>query len=94
MSKFFKSKEERKQIKAEREQRLFEEFLEEKNLANLTEEDKEFANAIGQYLDVALKYTVRGTEGEIAQLEVLATLAEQNWMIIKLLNEINQKLDR
>lgn len=90
----FKSKEEKKQIKAERQERLTNEFLENKNLEGLNEVDKEFASKINDNLFDVMRYTIKGTQGEIAQLDMQSIIVEQNWLIIKLLNEINNKLDK
>ena len=89
----FKSKEEREQSRAEYRQRLLNEFAQNKNLQTLKENDKEFANAINENLENVI-CSARGKEGEMAQVDMMGVLAEQNWLIIKLLSEINQKLDK
>jgi len=90
----FKSREERKQIREERRENVIKEFFNTRNLDNLAEEDKEFVNLIREEIESTTGYRVRGTEGEIALIEQMDILIEQNWLIIKLLNEISQRLDK
>jgi len=90
----FKSREERKQIREERRENVIKEFFNTRNLDNLAEEDKEFVNLIREEIESTTGYRVRGTEGEIALIEQIDILIEQNWLIIKLLNEISQRLDK
>lgn len=90
----FKSREERKQIREERRENIIKEFFNTRNLDNLAEEDKEFVNLIREEIESTTGYRVRGTEGEIALIEQMDILIEQNWLIIKLLNEISQRLDK
>jgi len=90
----FKSREERKQIREERRENVIKEFFNTRNLDNLAEEDKEFVNLIREEIESTTGYRVRGTEGEIALIEQMDILIEQNWLIIKLLNDINNKLDK
>ena len=90
----FKSKDERKQDEIERQEKLFKEFIETRNLENLLENDKEFIGLIREDVEDISMYRVKGTQGEIAQLEMMNIIAEQNWLIIKLLNDINNKLDK
>ena len=90
----FKSKGERKQLREERRENVIKEFFNTRNLDNLAEEDKEFVNLIREEIESTTGYRVRGTEGEIALIEQIDILIEQNWLIIKLLNEISQRLDK
>lgn len=90
----FKSKGERKQLREERRENVIKEFFNTRNLDNLAEEDKEFVNLIREEIESTTGYRVRGTEGEIALIEQIDVLIEQNWLIIKLLNEISQRLDK
>lgn len=90
----FKSREERKQIREERRENIIKEFFNTRNLDNLAEEDKEFVNLIREEIESTTGYRVRGTEGEIALIEQMDILIEQNWLIIKLLNEISQRLNK
>ncbi len=90
----FKSKEERKQVKEERQQQWFDNFINNTNLQALKEEDKEYAFKVNENLEQLQRFTTRASEGEVAQLEMMSTLIDQNWLIIKLLSEINQKLDK
>lgn len=90
----FKSREERKQIREERRENVIKEFFNTRNLDNLAEEDKEFVNLIREEIEETTRYMVKGKQEEIMQLEMMNILIEQNWLIIKLLNEINQKLDK
>ena len=94
MGKFFKNKEERKQEDKERQERLLKEFIETRNLENLSENDKEFMDLIRENVEDITRYSVKGSDAEIRQLEMMNVIAEQNWLIIKLLNDINNKLDR
>ena len=94
MDRFFKSKEERKQEDKERQERLLKEFIETRNLENLSESDKEFLDLIRENVEDITRYSVKGSDVEIRQLEMMNVIAEQNWLIIKLLNDINNKLDR
>lgn len=90
----FKSKEERKQVKEERQQKHFDNFIDNTNLESLSDNDKDLAFKVNENLEQSLRYRIRASEGEIAQLEMMSALVEQNWLMIKLLNEINQKLDK
>ena len=90
----FKNKEERKQENKERQEKLLKEFIETRNLENLLEIDKEFIGLIREDVEDISMYRVKGTQGEIAQLEMMNIIAEQNWLMIKLLNDINNKLDK
>lgn len=90
----FKSKGERKQLREERRENVIKEFFNTRNLDNLAEEDKEFVNLIREEIESTTGYRVRGTEGEIALIEQMDILIEQNWLMIKLLNDINNKLDK
>ena len=90
----FKSKEERKQENKERQEKLLKEFIETRNLENLSESDKEFLDLIRKNVEDITRYSVKGSDVEIRQLEMMNVIAEQNWLIIKLLNDINKELDR
>ncbi|RXI70504.1 hypothetical protein [Clostridium tetani] len=90
----FKSKEERKQDKKELEERLLNEFLQYRNLEGLCEKDKKFVDEIREDLGYTTANTIKGSEAEIFQANMLQTILEQNWLIIKLLNDINNKLDK
>ena len=94
MGKFFKNKEERKQGNKERQEKLLKEFIKTRNLENLSESDKEFLDLIRENVEDITRYSVKGSDVEIRQLEMMNVIAEQNWLIIKLLNDINKKLDR
>ncbi len=94
MGKFFKNKEERKQGNKERQEKLLKEFIKTRNLENLSESDKEFLDLIRENVEDITRYSVKGSDAEIRQLEMMNVIAEQNWLIIKLLNDINKKLDR
>ncbi len=89
----FKSKEKRKRAREEHKQKLLNEFLQNKNLQELNETDRGFANAVNESLEDVTGHA-RGKEGEMAQVEMMNILVEQNWLIIRLLNEISQKLDK
>lgn len=81
--------------KEERKQDWFDNFINNTNLHGLKDEDKEFAFDVNQQLEESQgNHMVRVTEGEVAQLEMMSTMIQQNWLMIKLLNEINDKLDK
>jgi|GEM_PF-3521346 polynucleotide 5'-kinase involved in rRNA processing len=90
----FKSREERQRERQEHEANLLSEFLKTRNLEELTEDDKRFVGLIQDGLESVTMYSTRGSEAEVAQTEIMMALTEQNWLIIKLLNDISQKLDR
>ena len=90
----FKSKDERKQNKNEIRERLLNEFLEYRNLEKLSEEDKQYVDGIREDLEYVTAHMIKGSEAEVFQANMLQTLTEQNWLIIKLLNNINNKLDK
>ncbi|MGB9813533.1 MAG: hypothetical protein ACPLRZ_07620 [Thermovenabulum sp.] len=68
------------------------------NLQNLSQEDKEVVNGIMEGLRgsglIEFGTIFHGKAEDVAKLGYLRALLEQNWLIIKLLNEINQKLDK
>lgn len=85
----------KRKSKEERKQERFDNFIKNTNLHELKEEDKEYAFDVNQELeDSQGSHMVRASEGEVAQLEMMSTLINQNWLMIKLLNEINNKLDK
>lgn len=92
-----KSKEEKKQAKEEQRQKKLNEFIDGADLQLLRDKDKDFTYNIKEYLENSQGYgllsSIEGSEAEIAQLEATNALIEQNWVIIKLLNEINEKID-
>jgi hypothetical protein len=94
MDRLFKGKEERKQENKERQEKLLEEFIRTRNLEGLSVNDKEFVDLIREEIQTMDMYRVKGTEAEIRQIEQTNMIIEQNWLIIKLLNDINEKLDR
>lgn len=94
LSGFKERKQKRKAEQQEREEKLLHEFLETRNLTEISQGNKEFVDLIRQQFEEATRYSIRGSEVDIQQVELMVTLIEQNWLIIKLLNEINKKLDR
>lgn len=86
----FKSKEE----KEEKKQEKLDEFMSQFNLENLSQEDKKFAKLITYNLwgTGLIRFGASAEDG--ANIGLLRALIEQNWLIIKLLNEINSKLDK
>lgn len=90
----FKSKEERQKEKLEQHQKALKEFLETRNLENLSEKDIEFIDLLREEIENATLYSIKGSEGELKQVELMLIMIEQNWLIIKLLSEISQRLDK
>jgi hypothetical protein len=95
-----KSKEERKQIqeskkqkRAEYGQMLIDDFAKEKNLQALQDNDKRFGYYISENID-QIGNRAKGKPGEMAQFSEIEMITEQNWMIIKLLNEIKDELKK
>lgn len=86
----FKSKGEKEEEKQEK----LDEFMSQLNLENLSQEDKKFAKLITYNLwgTGLARFGASAEDG--ANIGLLKALIEQNWMIIKLLNEINNKLDK
>lgn len=86
----FGNKKERKVRKEEKKRQELEEHIKTRGLEYLPAEEKErVASLIDSIYDPY--YRIRGSEVEIRQIELLSTIVEQNWMIIKMLNEINTK---
>lgn len=91
---FKKFKEKRRKTLKDREEKLLTDFLEVRNLVGLTKDDREFVNIIRDDMESVTDYPLHGSEAETALAQLLVVLAEQNWLIIKMLNEINKKLDK
>lgn len=85
-----KNKGKRSDKKKRQIQEELKEHISIRNLEGLSEKDKERASGL-MYELYDPYYSTRGSESEIRQIEMLNTIVEQNWLIIKLLNEINQK---
>lgn len=86
----FKSKEEREMEKQEK----LEEQMKKYNLENLSQEDKEYIKNITNRLMGTGLISLGSKAEDTAKIELLKLLIEQNWLIVKLLNEINNKLDK
>lgn len=90
-----KSKEERQRKRQEYAEKLLNDFLEVRNLEGLSDEDKNYVDiAIKDSLESMPSHFKNSLEAEVTQIDMLLTLIEQNWLVIKLLNEINKKLDK
>lgn len=76
--------------KAEEKRLELERQLKSRGLEGLSKEDKE---SVLEIIDVIHDPYggARGSEAEIRQIEYLSAITEQNFLIIKLLDEINQK---
>lgn len=88
---FFKNKEE-KEIKK---QEKLDELMKRYNLEDLSPKDKESVKLISMGLaGTGLIHLTSSKAEDVAKLSLLEALVDQNWIIIKLLNEINEKLDK
>lgn len=90
MKRMFSSKESRDS----KNQQKLDELMEQYNLEGLSQEDKEAAKAITQMLWGAGLIRLGSRPADSANIGMLQALVEQNWLIIKLLNELNEKLDK
>lgn len=92
----FKSKEEKEREKQEKSEERYKKHRSYKYLEEgLSMEDKEYVKGLIDKLFSAGLNQVFFTKAEDnAQTKLLSVLIEQNWMIIKQLNEINNKLDK
>lgn len=86
----FKGKEEKEREKQEK----LEEQMKRYNLEDLSQEDKEYIKSITYRLMGTGLISFGSKAEDTAKIELLKLLIEQNWLIIKLLNEMNNKLDR
>ena len=86
----FKSKEQRQEKKQEK----LEELMAKYNLENLSQEDKETAQLITYNLWGTGLISLGAKAEDSANIGLLTAIVEQNFMMIKLLNEINNKLDK
>lgn len=90
----FKGKEEKETQKLEKLNMKMAQY----GLQNLSQEDKEKVEKIllglmGNGL-IEFGTILSGKPEDVAKLSYLGALVEQNWLIIKLLNEIKEKLDK
>lgn len=90
----FKGKEEKEAQKLEKLNMKMAQY----GLQNLSQEDKEKVEKIllglmGNGL-IEFGTILSGKAEDVAKLSYLGALVEQNWLIIKLLNEIKEKLDK
>lgn len=86
----FKSKEQ----KQEKKQDKLEELMERNNLQNLAQEDKETVESIFKSLSYTPIVGRGGNKVDDATLNMTQAIIDQNLIIIKLLSEINHKLDK
>lgn len=89
-----KSKEERKQGKEQKKQEKLDSLMRDYNLEHLSQEDKEAIKLITYRTWGTDLIAVAAKPEDDAKITSLQALIEQNWVIIKLLNEIDQKLDK
>ena len=86
----FKSKEE----KEEKKQEKLDEFMSQFNLENLSQEDKEFERSITYKLWGTGLTRFGASAEDAANIGLMQAMIDQNFLIIKLLDEINSKLDK
>lgn len=92
----FKSAEEKAAIKEEKQRKMFEKF----GLENLSEKDAESVQWIMNeimgtgLLDAGMKLSMSAKPEDIITTSTLRAIMEQNWIIIRLLNAILEKLEK
>ena len=90
----FKSKDEKEEEKLEK----INQKMEQIGLQDLSMEDKKRIKLILTRLSgtglMDFGITLSGKAEDITKISYLGTLVEQNWVVIKLLDEISNKLDR
>ena len=84
---FFKNKEEKEEDKLKR----LDIQMSQYNLKDLSEEDKKEVHSILYGLLGTGMIAISSKPEDAAKIDLLKVLIEQNWMIIKLLNEIKNK---
>ena len=88
---------ESKEDKSAKEEAKLYEMMAKYGLENLSPEYKEKVKAINQELmgigmiDAGLKISLAGKPGELCTVSYLNALVQQNWIIIRLLDEIKRK---
>lgn len=84
----------RKDKKEEKRQEKLEEMMSRYNLNELSPEDKEYARMIVKSMAGTSLIGLTSNAEDMAKIGLSQTLVEQNFLIIKLLNEISNKLDK
>lgn len=84
----------RKEKKAQEEKEKLEKRTEQYNLNDLSEENKKSVKLITDKLMGTTLVGLGSTAGEQANLRLQQAMIDQNFLMIKLLNEINDKLDK
>lgn len=82
---------EKKTNREEKQQERINEYFELRGLDELTEREKELVDTLREEFEETTRYSFKGSEAEIRQIEMMQILMEQNYMIIKLLNDIKNK---
>lgn len=91
---FFKSKDEKERQKEEIRQKNLNDFLTLRKLEDISAKDKEVTEMLMDLIEDRSIFSTKGSEAEIRQLELMSAISEQNFMIIRLLNEISDKLNK
>lgn len=86
----FKSKEEKEDEKLEKINQKMAQY----GLDDLSQEDKERVRLTLKLLTGTTLIAITGSAEDNAKIGLMQAMIEQNFMIIKLLNEINTKLDK
>ena len=91
-----KEKQDREKNKQEKEEERYKKNKDYKYLEeSLSAEDKQYSKGIhDKIFSAGLDQIVWSEIKDYAQINLLEILIKQNWMIIKQLNEINNKLDK
>lgn len=90
----FGNREEKKQQKEDKKQEKLEQLMAGYNLDDLSQEDKEYARMVIKSLSGTTLIGLGSNAQDMAKIGLSQTIVDQNFLIIKLLNEINQKLDK
>lgn len=95
----FKSNEDKVRAAELKEEKELQKFIEQYGLETLTKSDLEILRKISNnlmgsgYLKAGMALSFAKAE-EQAKVSYLSALVEQNWLIIKLLGDLNAKLDK
>lgn len=82
---------EKKTNREEKQQESIDEYFELRGLDKLSEREKELVDTLREKFEDTTMYSFKGSEAEVRQIEMMQILMEQNYMIIKLLNDIKNK---
>lgn len=95
----FKGNEDKAKAAELKEEKELQKFIEQYGLQTLTKDDLEILRRISNnlmgsgYLKAGMALSFSKAE-EQAKVSYLSALVEQNWLIIKLLGDLNAKLDK